>query len=71
MADVAKITVKAFHAKTGKPIMDVLGVQCMWEVECSTDVPADALGEATTLCMQKAWHTGVDGTEIELRVTFS
>lgn len=68
----ATITVKAFNALTNEPIVAFPTNKPIVEtIECSTDIPADALGEVCANAMQRAWRTGVDGTEVRLVVEFS
>lgn len=66
----AIITVKAFHVADMSPILNRNKEQIEATIECSTDAPAEALGEVTADAMQKAWRTGVDGTAIVLQVSF-
>lgn len=70
---MATIKVQAFSHVPGKlrtPILDRAGLPLLTELECSTDIPADALGEVCAEALQKAWRTGLDGTHITLEVTF-
>lgn len=67
----ATITVSAFNKNTDEPITDYNNDLVVERIECSTDIPADVLGEVTAMCMSRAWRTGVDGTEIKLVVEFS
>lgn len=69
----ATIRVEAFSHVPGKlklPILDRAGLVLSGELECSTDIPADALGEVCAEVLQKAWGTGLDGTHIKLEVSF-
>lgn len=41
------------------------------KVDCSTDLPADALGEAVALAMQRVWSAGFDPVSDNLVVVVS
>lgn len=40
------------------------------DIECSTDLPADALGEVAAQAINMAWKTGEDPVKFEVVLTF-
>lgn len=76
MGDKAKITARPFlngkeMTRKDWPLKGGLPLTC--EVECSTDLPQDAIGEVVTLCAHRAWKCGIDpkNDKLTIQVSFS
>lgn len=66
----AIIVVEAYNVHTALAVKDAKGRPIVVRHECTADIPAGDLGEASAWAMQRAWRTGLDGKDITLTIRF-